>query len=114
MQIIAKEKDRDKRPMNVLIAKAVELAEVNRCCYLTYGHYRYPQGADSLTAFKRRNGFEEILVPRYYVPLTVKGNLALRLGIHHGVKALIPGRLLQQMKQVRTRFYQQLAKAKGL
>jgi hypothetical protein len=86
MQIIAKEKDRDKRPMNALIAKAVEIAETSGCSYLTYGHYRYPQGADSLTAFKHRNGFEEILVPRYYVPLTTKGSLVLRLRLHHGVK----------------------------
>jgi hypothetical protein len=106
MQIIAKEKDRDKRPMNALIARAVELAEANGSSYLTYGHYRYPQGADSLTAFKHRNGFEEIMVPRYYVPLTAKGSLALRLRLHHGLKALIPGSLLQQMKQIRTRLYQ--------
>ena len=108
MQIIAKDAHRDKRPMNAIIAKAVEAAESKGCSHLTYGKYRYSQGIDSVTAFKRRNGFEEILVPKYYVPLTSIGKLALRLQLHHGVKALVPGSLLRSLKSMRSSVYSKL------
>jgi Acetyltransferase (GNAT) family len=101
LQILAKDAHRDKRPMNALIAKAVELCEQRGCSHLVYGNYRYAQGADSLSAFKHRNGFEEILVPRYYVPLTTTGRLALRLRLHRGAKELVPGPILQALRRIR-------------
>lgn len=105
MQILSKDAHRDKRPMNALIAKAVELCEVRGCSHLVYGNYRYAQGADSVTAFKHRNGFEEILVPRYYVPLTTKGALALRLRLHRGAKEVVPERVLRVLRRTRMRIY---------
>lgn len=105
MQILSKETHQDKRPTTALIAKAVEICEAKGCSHLIYGNYRYSQGADSLTMFKHRNGFEEILVPRYYVPLTVKGNLSLRLHLQDGVRALVPASVLQSFKRVRTAIY---------
>lgn len=108
MQIIAKDQHRDKRPMNALIAKAVELAEARGCSHLTYGHYCYAQGADSVTAFKHRNGFEEILVARYYVPITERGRIALAMGLHRGIRALMPGSLLRLTRQVRSYAYEKL------
>ena len=105
MQIISKEAHRDKRPTNALIAKAVELCETKGCSHLTYGKYRYPQGSDQLTGFKHRNGFEEILVPRYYVPLTTKGKVVLHLGLHHGTKALVPAAVVKALKRVRAYMY---------
>jgi hypothetical protein len=56
MQIIAKDANRGQRPTNALIAKAVELAAARGCSLLTFGKYRYSQGADGVTAFKSRNG----------------------------------------------------------
>ena len=76
----------DKRPANALIAKAVELCEQQGMSYLMYCNYVYNDPESSLTEFKRRNGFEQALVPRYYVPLTLKGKIALRLGLHRGVE----------------------------
>ncbi len=105
MQILSKDAHRQKRPMNALVAAAVEACEAKGCDYLTYGHYRYPQGADSVTAFKHRNGFEEFLVPRYYVPLTIQGWLALRLRLHHGARAWVPGSVLRLLKQLRASLY---------
>jgi hypothetical protein len=105
MQIISKEAHRDKRPTNALIAKAVELCDTKGCSYLTYGKYRYPQGTDQLTEFKHRNGFEEILVPRYYVPLTVKGRVVLHLRLHRGARALMPVPVLKALKLVRASIY---------
>jgi hypothetical protein len=105
MQIISKDAHRDKRPMNALIAKAVEVCEAHGCTHLTYGKYQYPQGPDSLTAFKHRNGFEEILVPKYYVPLTMEGKLALFLHLHHGVRALVPRRVQRVLKRIKASGY---------
>jgi hypothetical protein len=105
MQIISKDAHRNKRPLNALIAKAVEVCEARGCSHLTYGKYRYSQGADSVTAFKHRNGFEEILVPRYYVPLTTKGGLALRLRLHRGGRALVPDPVLRSLKRLRASIY---------
>jgi hypothetical protein len=105
MQIISKDAHRDKRPMNALIAKAVQVCEAKGCSHLTYGNYRYSQETDSLTAFKKRNGFEEILVPKYYVPLTTKGSLALRLQLQRGAKALVPNAVLLGLKRARSFIY---------
>jgi hypothetical protein len=105
MQILSKDAHRNKRPMNALIAKAVELCEAKGCSHLVYGSYRYAQGADSVTAFKHRNGFEEILVPRYYVPLTTKGRLALYLRLHRGAKERVPDPVLLWLKRLRALIY---------
>ncbi|MBL9201290.1 MAG: hypothetical protein JNL39_12330, partial [Opitutaceae bacterium] len=47
----------------------------------------------SVTEFKRRNGFTEVLVPRYFIPLTLKGRIALATGFHRGVAATLPEQL---------------------
>jgi len=101
MQIIAKDANRGQRPTNALIAKAVELAAARGCSLLTFGKYRYSQGADGVTAFKSRNGFEEILVPKYFVPLTAKGKLMLLMRLHRGVKAFVPQSVRKTLKRLR-------------
>ena len=61
----------DKRPANALIAKMVEVCEAKGISHLIYGLYNYGNKRNSsLLEFKIRNGFEEFLVPRYYIPLT--------------------------------------------
>jgi hypothetical protein len=60
----------------------------------------------SLTEFKRRCGFEMIRVPRFYVPLTLKGRLAIKCGAHRGWTGLIPKRIQTQLKRLRTRWYE--------
>ena len=60
-----------------LIAKAVGICETQGISYITYGLYNYGNKRDSpLREFKIRNGFEEILVPRFFVPLTRGGGFA--------------------------------------
>jgi hypothetical protein len=96
-QIISKIRHRDKATNNALIAKAVEICERKHLPYLVYLHW-----ADgSLAEFKRRCGFEEIRIPRYYVPLSERGRLILRLGLHHGVKQLLPVSVTNRLKSVR-------------
>jgi len=93
-QIIAAIKHRDKSPNNALIAKAVELCERKQLPYLVYLFW----SNDSLAEFKRRCGFERMRLPRYFVPLTQKGKLALKLGLHRGWKALLPRQLTRSLK----------------
>jgi len=106
MQIIAKDAHRGRRPMNALIAKAVELVAAEGSVMLTYGKYRYSQGADTVTAFKARNGFEEVLIPRYYVPLSLKGRIFVRLQLHRRFVRLMPVSVRKFLKRLRLALHQ--------
>ncbi|MFO1128780.1 MAG: GNAT family N-acetyltransferase [Rhodospirillales bacterium] len=101
-QVLSSLKHRDKNTSNLLIAKAVEICEQRGFPYLVYFFW----GDDSLSEFKRRCGFEGVKVPRYYVPLSWKGELALRFGAHRGWKALVPPRLKDSLKRVRSSWYE--------
>jgi hypothetical protein len=86
----------DKRPMNALIAKAVEFCEQEGISHFIYGQFVYGNKHESsLLEFKRRNGFEQINFPRYYVPLTVKGEAFVRLKLYKGLGGLLPEPILQ-------------------
>ena len=100
-QIIAAIKHRDKSTNNALIAKAVEVCDKKKLPYLIYLFW----SDDSLTEFKRRCGFERTRIPRYFVPLTQKGKLALRLGFHRGWKGLLPKQLKVSLTKLRRRWY---------
>jgi hypothetical protein len=95
----------DKKTGNAMIAKAVELCAQNGMSHLVYGQYAYNDVESSLTEFKRRNGFERILVPRYFVPLTWRGEVAIRLGLHRGFASRLPKELRAQLLRMRTRWY---------
>lgn len=91
LQILPKASHADKRPANALIAKAVEVCETKGVSCLTYGMFNYGNKRDNpLREFKERNGFAERLVPRYYVSLTPKGAVCLKLGLHRGVVGVLP------------------------
>ena len=62
-----------------------------------YCNYVYNDPKSSLTEFKRRNGFEQVLVPRYYIPLTLKGKIALSLGFHTRLVQRIPAPVVTQL-----------------
>ena len=101
-QIISKVEHRDKAVTNALIAKAVEV-----CCERGIGHLVYAFWTDdSLGEFKRQSGFREVKLPRYYVPLTLKGRMALRAGAHRGLKELLPTALTSSLKRARRAWYQ--------
>ena len=105
MQILCKTCHQDKRPMNALIAKAVELCAQQNLPRLLYRQYTYhgAQG-DALTEFKRRSGFEQVLVPRYYLPLTLKGRLALRLKLHRELRELLPPGVVAALLKWRAKY----------
>jgi len=106
IHILSKEEHTDKRPTNALIDKAVEVCVSRGLSYLTY--CKYIDGGNeksALTEFKRRNGFEQLLYPRYFVPLTVKGRIALRLRFHHGWRNALPKGLVPILLNLRAWFF---------
>jgi hypothetical protein len=96
-QIISTIRHRDKAPNNALIAKAVEVCATKKVPFLAYAAWPAP---GSLRDFKRYNGFECVQVPRYYVPLTIKGRMALKFKLHRDVanwRRLVSDRLPQSL-----------------
>jgi len=86
MNIVSLVSQRDKAPTNALIAKAVEICSSRGIPYLQYG----TGNSGSIGDFKRHHAFEEVLVPRYYVPLNLKGTGMLRLGLHRRIGERLP------------------------
>jgi hypothetical protein len=106
LNLSAKPSHFDKRPANALMAKAVEICEAHGISHVTYGLYNYGNKRDSsLREFKIRNGFEEILVPRYYVPLTPWGRLCIKLKFHRGLIGNLPPSLISAGLRARTLWY---------
>lgn len=106
IQLIAKLEHRDKCAINALINKAVQVCEERSIGYLTYGAYVYgKKGADALTDFKKRNGFVRRDYPRYFVPLTTLGAIAVRLGLYKSPVELLPTALVDLLLKLRAQFY---------
>lgn len=106
LQILSSQRHFDKRPNNALIAKAVEVCENRGLSYLVYGKYGGYDPKSSLTEFKRRNGFQPISLPRYYIPLTVTGYVALLFGLNRSFAATIPTFMMRALLRVRAAWYQ--------
>jgi hypothetical protein len=85
--ILAMQKHLDKAVNNALIAKAVEVCAEKGERWLMYGRIgNHP----SLDRFKENNGFSKFSITRYYIPLTSKGKLAIKLGLHQEPKDTLP------------------------
>ena len=106
MQLLSKTSHHDKRAPNALIARAVEHYAAQKASYLTYIRYRYGKKRRSpLTEFKRRNGFVEMAVPRFYVPLTAKGRIANALNLHKPLVEVLPEKLTYTLLDLRTKWH---------
>ena len=105
-QIISKIGRRDLAPTNALLAKAVERCAEKGIPYLAYAFWL----DNSLGDFKRSNGFQRFDLPRYFVPLTRKGRLALNLGLHRGWTAALPERIRNPLKKMRQFWYESKVK----
>jgi len=106
VHILSMVKHKDKAPTNALIAAAV------RCCadrgirHLVYERFAYgKKKEDSLSHFKEVNGFARVNLPRYYVPLTPLGAVALRLGLHHRLVDHLPESLTAKFRDLRRAWY---------
>ncbi len=86
-QILSMQKHWDKAVNNALLAKAVEVCASKGEKWLMYGRIgNHP----SLDKFKESNGFTKFPITRYYIPITEKGKIAIRLGLHRDFKDALP------------------------
>lgn len=106
LQLLVMSAHYDKRPSNALLAKAIELCEAKGISCFTYGKFNYGnKGHTPLREFKIRNGFAELLIPRYYIPLTAWGAFCMKLQLHRGLLGLLPERVIVTGNRIRERWY---------
>ncbi len=106
MNIVAMVRHRDKAPTNALIAHAVRACADRGIPFLMYQNFVYGnKEGDSLTNFKEINGFERVDLPRYYVPLTPLGKIALKFGLHHKLMDQLPKPVAARLRQFRSSWY---------
>jgi hypothetical protein len=106
MHILSMIRHRDKAPTNALIAKAVELCAERSIPYLVYGQFDYgKKGGGGLAEFKHYTGFQKVMLPRYYIPMSPFGHLCLRFGLHQGIAELLPQMVTKRLLDLRGRWY---------
>jgi hypothetical protein len=107
MHIISMLAHRDKAPTNALVAQAVRSCADRNIPHLVYAKFAYGKKVQSsLSDFKERNGFERVDLPRYYVPLTPLGRLALSLGLHRQITDRLPESFAAKLRDLRSAWYQ--------
>ncbi len=112
MQILSLNAHYDKHPTNALLAAAVEDCAQQGAEHLIYGQYVYGRKrGSSVTEFKRRNGFHEALLPRYYLPLTWRGSVAIAGKLYRSLHELLPEPLVSAALSARTFAYRRLRRA---
>jgi hypothetical protein len=100
MHIISMIAHRDKAPTDALIAKAVELCAEKKLMYLHYALWI----TGGFGKFKENHSFECYNIPRYFVPLTAKGQLGLKLGLHRKLVDRLPTSWRTRMVALRNRW----------
>jgi len=104
IQILGMSEHRHRKVTNALLTATVELCEQQGLKSLIYGKFDYGSGEQtSLAEFKHRNGFTKMVFPRYLVPVSARGRIALAAGLHHGIRGAIPPRLVTTLRDVRAR-----------
>lgn len=107
MQILSMIEHRDKAPTNALVAAAVRSCAERGIPYLVYSQFAYGnKQRDGLSDFKKYNGFQKVDLPRYYVPLTVAGRLAIRARLHQKLADRIPEPLVLGLRRLRAVWYE--------
>lgn len=107
VHILSMAKHKDKAPTNALIAEAVKACAKRNISYLVYENFTYGNKmGDGLSHFKEVNGFQRVNTPRYYVPLTSTGRIALRLGLHHRFVDRIPESIAERFRELRKLWYE--------
>lgn len=97
---------RDKSPTNALLAESVRFCADQGIRHLVYS--RYSDGnkkRDSLMDFKDHNGFKRINLPRYFIPLTSVGRIALATGLHRNLTTYVPDPVLAKLRLLRKAWY---------
>jgi hypothetical protein len=105
MQILSMIEHRDKATTNALIAQAVRSCADRGIRYLFYANYSFGnKKEDSLADFKRHNGFQKVEVPRYYVPLTIAGRIALQFNLQRRAIDWAPASMIAAYRKARSMF----------
>ena len=106
MQILSMTAHRDVAPTNALVAQVVRSCADRQIPYARYASYSYgSKQHDSLVVFKASNGFQRVEMPRYFVPITMRGRIALRVGLHHRLRERIPEPALAPLRELRRRWH---------
>jgi len=106
IHILSMLKHRDKAPTNALVAQAVRSCADRGIAYLVYENFTYgKKTGDTLSHFKETNGFQRLDLPRYYIPLTRFGAIALRIGLHRDVGSALPEIVKAKLRQLRSAWY---------
>jgi hypothetical protein len=100
MNIVSMMSHRNKAPTNALIARAVEVCTEKGVPLLQYG----TGNSGSIGDFKKHHAFEEVRVPRYFVPLNWKGALGLRLGLHRRLDRCLPEKWRSRLLTLRAKW----------
>jgi len=100
--MISKVEHRDKAPQYALISKSIERTALRKTPFLLYG--QWVEGG--LGQFKKHIGCQLIEVPKYYIPLTAKGNLVIKLNLHLGFRNLLPRKISNLLKSLRKKIRQ--------
>jgi Acetyltransferase (GNAT) domain len=100
MHIISKTAHRDKAPTNALIAKAVEVCAEQKLSHLHYGLW----SRRGLGVFKISHCFVCLNIPRFYVPLTAKGAMMLKCGLHRKLREHLPEEFVDRLVTLRNKW----------
>jgi hypothetical protein len=112
LNIVSLIEHRDKAPTNALMARAVKVCAERNIPFLVYSNFAYgKRSRDSLSDFKERNAFQRVNLPRYYVPLTPMGRVALRVGAHKKISEQIPEWMIVKLRHLRKVCYSLLSQA---
>jgi hypothetical protein len=102
MNIVSLIEQRDKAPTNALVAHAVKACAARGIRYLVYSNFAYgKKDRDSLSDFKERNAFARVDLPRYYAPLTWRGELYVRMGLHRRLVDYLPAAWAARLREYR-------------
>ncbi len=111
MQISSKLAFQHFRPANALIQKAAEICVSKGIPNLVYGEFNYWNKREStLRNFKTNNGFEEMLVPEYYVPLTPWGSICVKAKLYRGLIGILPAGAIAAALNLRLKWHKLFAK----
>jgi hypothetical protein len=107
MKLISRIAYWDKAPANALLAKVVEICAERQVRYLGYSTWC----SRGLGEFKKNHAFVPVAVPRYYIPLNLKGKVALSLTMHRRMAEILPPKLVDTLAECRTRLNEWRIKA---
>ena len=100
IHIISKINEREKAVQDALIAKAVEICAGRKIAHLHYGIW----SLGGLGDFKQKHGFRRVDIPRYFIPITLKGKAVLKLGLNRPVRDVLPESWADRLITLRNRF----------